>query len=531
MLFLRTVSNSRGSLLPLAIAVTLIMPAAPMAAVEKCNTAGSSATTLKWLDGNYAFHIDQIEESSDGVESWIVGQFKADGKGHITTMLFDSNGPTYTREQNGSLSNGTYEIGSDGRGELNLTTAGGAITECIAVAGLKNGVSGNGQFVEADDSGAAAHGVYYAQGASTATEASVKGSWAFGTQGAKVHTGGVVTRQAAAGYIALNGAGKVTGELDLSNDKTSGSSFVNQYIAKASISGTYSVASTGRGELALELSDDGSKQAANFVFYTAGPGAMLLLQSDDADSGGDNLGSMAGRALLRTVTSFSNATLSGSSVFIGNGIVSSGDVGAPKTQAGLLHWDNGTVSGAVDVNKNGKITLATDNPISAHYSVDAEGRVTFAGASVAGAAPFFYLAGPNSGFGVEADVSVDAFDLFDQSVPSGGFKADSFSGGYAIGSIWWGFLGQTAQSGEAVADGATKTATADLDSNQDGQISIGDVSSVDFVPAANGRFTLVDHGQTTTALYFVSTDLAFGVKISGDAENALTEVDFFEQNP
>ncbi len=508
---------------------TISMPV--YAAVAKCNSTGSSATTLKWLSGNYGFHIDQIDLTGDGVVSWIVGQFKADGQGHVTNMIFDSNGPTFTEDQNGEFSGGSYKIGSDGRGELNLTTPGGAISVCIAVAGLKNGVAGNGQFIEADSSDTVAHGVFYAQGGSAATEASVKGSWAFGVQGAKIHQGGVITRQAAAGYIVLNGAGKVTGELDLSNDKTSGSSLVNQYIAKASISGTYSVASDGRGKLALELSQGGSSQAVNYVFYMAGPGQMLLLESDDADSGGDNLGSSTGRALLRTVSSFSNATLSGSSVFIGNGVSISGDVYGPKTQAGLLHWDNGSASGAVDVNKNGKVTLATANPISAHYSVDANGRVSFGAASVAGTAPYFYLAGPNSGFGVESNTAVDAFDLFDQSVPSGGFKADSFSGGYATGSIWWGFLGQIAQSGEVVADSTTKVATADLDSNQDGQISLGDVSSADFEPAANGRFILLDNGHPSTALYFVSPDLAFGINISGAASQALSEVDFFEQNP
>lgn len=503
-------------------------------AVAKCNTAGSSATTLKWLSGNYAFHINQIDMTGSGVESWIVGQFKADGHGHITNAIVDSNGPSYNEEQKESLSGGSYEIGSDGRGELNFDTPGGAFTECVAVASLKNGVAGSGQFIEADSSDTVAHGVFYAQAGSAATGASVKGSWAFGIQGGKIHQGGVVTRQAAAGYLTLNGAGKVTvGELDFSSDKISSNSIVNQYRAKASIAGTYQVAADGRGTLALELEQGGSSQAVNFVFYMAGPGRMLLLESDKAYEETGGQGSMAGRAYQRTTSTFSNASLSGNSVFISNGLSTSGSIHGPKLEAGILTWDSGkgTLSGSADVNNNGKATTAEKNKFTADYSVDAQGRVTTSEVSGGGGAPTFYLVGPNWGFGVQNNIAVNASQMFPQTAPAGGFKASSFSGGYAIGSIWYGFIDQIAQSGEIVADSSNATAAAYIDMNMAGVIALNQASTVKFEPAANGRFLLSEHSTPNTALYFVNRDLAFGIDISGQPWSSLMELDFFEQNP
>jgi hypothetical protein len=501
-------------------------------AVAKCNTAGSSAATLEWLKGGYAMHVEDIDMAGNGDISWMVGEFSANGKGGLTAIA-DFNGPANDTEQSGEFS-GTYKIGSDGRGLLNMETPGGTLSFCIALDAMKNGVAGGGQMIEADSSDEVAHGVFYAQGGSTATEASVKGSWAFGIQGAKIHQGGVETRQATAGYLTLNGAGKVTvGELDLSNDKISGSSFANQYLAKVTVTGTYKVAANGRGTLSLELEQGGSSQAVNFVFYIAGPGQMLLLESDPPDKDGDNLGSMAGRAYLRTTSTFGKSSLSGNSVYIANGLAINGHIYGPKLQAGILKWDsgNGTISGSADVNDNGHVTTAAENTFTADYSVDANGRVTTGEVSGGGGSPTFYLVGPNWGFGVQANTAVDASEMFPQTAPAGGFKASSFSGGYSLGSLWYSFIGQTAESGEVVADSAAATAAADIDMNMAGVIALNQTSTVKFEPAADGRFLLAEHSTPNTALYFVNRNLAFGIDISGQPWSNLMELDFFEQNP
>jgi hypothetical protein len=501
-------------------------------AVAKCNTADSSAATLGWLKGSYAMHLDLIDMTGSGDASWIVGEFSADGKGGFTAIA-DLNGPSYNNENSAQFS-GTYKVGSDGRGQFNMETPGGLLNFCIALDAMKNGVAGGGQMIEADSTDEVAHGVFYAQDASHFTEASVKGSWAFGTQGAKINQDGVALRQASAGYLTLNGAGKVTGgELDLSSDKTSSSSLENQYLAQAAITGTYTLAANGRGTLALKLSQGGSSQAVNFVFYMAGPNQILLLESDPPDKDGDDLGSMVGRAYLRTTSDFSKASLSGNSVFISNGLSTSGSIHGPKLEAGILKWDssNGTVNGSADVNENGKVTTAAENTFTAHYSVDAHGRVTTGEVSGGGNAPVFYLVGPNWGFGVQADTAVDASELFPQTAPAGGFTAGSFSGGYSLGSLWYSFIQQTAESGEIVADSSAATAAADIDMNMAGDIALNQASTVKFEPAADGRFLLEEHSKPNTALYFVNKNLAFGIDISGQSWSNLMELDFFEQNP
>jgi hypothetical protein len=504
------------------------------AGLVDCVPAGSTATTLGWLKGAYSFHIDQIDMTGSGDPSWVLGRFTSDGEGHLTAGLYDSNGASYTEEHSGSFT-GSYAIGKDGRGlfTIKIPVGGGEYetqSYCMALDSMANGVAGAGQIVEDDASDTVAHGRFFAQGSGAAFSAA--SSWVFGLQGGQLSSSLVDARQAVAGYMTLNGKGTVSaGELDYSGDNVASNGTLQpKYQAETPITGTYKAPTNGRGTITLTVGGG----PAHFVYYEAGPGQILLGTTDVGyEPDGGNV-VFSGRGYLRTTSTFSNATLSGNTVLISNGLnVVSGKPDGPALRVGLLDWNGksgGKVSGSADVNQNGKVTLAAENPFSASYSVDAKGRVTVSDVSGGGGAPAFYLFAPDEGVGVQSGTATNFAQLFKQVVPSGGFKGTSLSGGYSAGSLWYGFIQQTATSGELVVDNANETFAVDFDGNLGGDI-MPDTGTLTYDPASDGRFLLKEHSGYNTALYFVSTDMGFGIDISGKAWSNLTEVNFFSPNP
>ena len=494
------------------------------AEVAHCTPKSPSAATNARLKGAYSFQLEQINLNHNDGLSWVMGTFNFNGAGKITSGLFDSNGPTYSKEQNGTLT-GTYSVGTDDRGLLTLRVPGstGLIDVCFALDTLVDGVATGGAMVEDDDSETAASGRFYAQGGSNLTKSSVKGSWAFGTQGGKITGGGTETRHTSAGYLTLNGAGEITvGEIDLSEDKyESDATPVNQYLAQVPLKGTYTLAASGRGTITLDLPAGSTPANFHQVFYVAGPDQILLLDSDVGETSPTNaldtnnaIG--AGRALKRTATTFNNATLKGTSVFLSTSLSKNTSITYGRDlQAGILKWSGaGKLAGSFDDNDAGTVTLAPSNTISADYAVDAEGRVTLSGTS-GGKSPVFYLAGPNEGFGVEADFSVPFMRLENQTVPSGGFKATNFSGAYSVGSLWYSFVEEPAVSAEITADDTTLSLAGTQDSNTTGDIAVDQSFSLTFTPATTGRFLFKDGSNTNSAVYFVSPDKAYSLPIGG----------------
>jgi hypothetical protein len=490
-------------------------------ALAQCKPTSPSATTNARLKGTYSFEIEQIDLTDSGYGSWTLGAFTADGKGNVVAGLFDSNGPHYSSEQNGKFT-GIYSIGNDNRGLLALSIPGstGTIDFCLALDSITSGVAGAGEMVEDDSSETVGHGRFYAQGVSAIAESSVKGSWAFGTQGSKISGGGEETRHASAGYLTLDGKGSLTvGEIDVSDDSyNSSDDLENQYLSKVPVKGTYTLAASGRGTVTLTATQGGQSETFHEVFYVAGASQILLLDSDDgyaSSTNGDKNGTItAGKAWLRTTSTFNNETLDGTSVLVSQGITFNGSSTAVerKIGAGILDWNGaGSLKGSMDENSAGTITLAPGNTISANYAVDAEGRVTLSGGG-GGSAPTFYLSGPNQGFGLDPNVGVGFYQLENQTVPAGGFKATSYNGAFSVGSLWYGFVQETAASAEIAVDGATESLTGTMDLNQGGDIAVDQTFKLTFTPSATGRF-LLKESSVNGALYLVSPTKAYTVSI------------------
>jgi hypothetical protein len=503
--------------------VSLPMYAAP----AQCTPKNSSATTLAWFTGGYAFHLEQVYLSDGNADAFTLGAFTADGKGNITGGIFDTNGPLFPKVQSGTFT-GTYAIGTDGRGIANISipqSGGGPAIErsfCLAIDTISGGVAGAAQMLEADATDVVAHGRMFAQGGSDFTESSVKGSYAFGMQGGKLVEEGYVLRRAVAGYMTLDGAGKVsTGEIDSSNDDVDGSTgtIENSYNAQVSISGTYTLASTGRGTLTLTSAGGG----AGLIFYVTGGNQILVMSSEPGvGSPGVTNDVEVGRGFLRTATTFSNATLSGTSVFIENGVAIDGTSFGPKTGAGILTWDGkGDATALSDENDAGTVKL--DKSSSGSYTVDSNGRAVLS-SSGSSTEVAVYLVGLNAGFGVSNDTSVTSVEMDNQMVPSGGFTGSSIAGPFSEGSKWYSFVGQTAFGGEFTVDDTAETFASALDRNKDGAITIDQTAALTYDPAADGRFQVDIKGTANYILYWVSDKEGYAVDITTNPWPVLTEI-------
>jgi hypothetical protein len=496
-----------------------------------CANSGSGNAALS---GVYSFQFTGINPSN-GQANLNAGTFTADGKGGITAGLSDTNGPYFTSEEQPAFT-GTYSVGSDDRGLLTLNYTGGSTAYlCFALNSFSNGVAGGGSLVSDLTNKQSDAGAFYAQGSTSLTLSSVKGSWALGIQGAKAESSsGPALRGASAGYVTLDGQGGVSaGELDTSQDALVSSTLTNTYKSQLSVTGgSYTLDPSGRGTLTLNYSGGGT---GNFIFYVAGTNQIYLLSSDAGNNGANAV--LAGRALLRTATSFSSASLSGNSVFVEhqasetNSETNSYD--HRLVQAGILAWQSGgKYTETYDQNDAGNVTL--EKTSSSTYSVDSNGRVTINGTSPA---VFAYLVGPNEGFAVSGNPGVSFEYFLNQTATN--FGDSGFNGDFSEGSLWYGYEEQRANSGEVASNGE-----GSLSGNLDVSALVGGVDvepraprlesirrpapmvvSVDdtYSASSGGRYIVSSGGNPVEALYLVSPDKAYAIDISGSIWQPLEE--------
>jgi len=492
------------------------------------------------LQGAYSLHFSQIDPTNSGQLSMTVGSFSADGAGNITAGQTDSNSPYYSSPKQASFT-GSYSIGEDDRGLLTLNYAGGPTSYfCFALDSIANGVAASGRLVSDQSNVQVDSGAIIAQGASGNTLSSVKGSWAFGLQGVKLDgNNGEPTRQARAGYLTLDGAGHVSaGELDMSGDKyDSDSSLSNVYTPQTGLSGTYTMNASGRGTISLTIA--ACSCTSKSVIYAAGPNEILVLTTDAGGKGASPV--MIGKSYLRTTSTFNDSSLSGKSVFVGQGVTNTNAsyYSNRVIEAGILSWSGtGTLSETSDQNDAGNVTLQQTS--SGGYSVDANGRVTLNQTSPAA---YAYLVGPNQGFSVRGNLGVDFQYLENQIVPSGGFNASSLNGGYSDGSLWYGFEQQKAKSGEIESNGSGGlTGSLDVDpllggtvdgmprrsildfADNAGPVAMDQAVSEAYTATATGRFVVNYDSLPWESIYLVSPNKGYAIDISGAPWQPLEEL-------
>ena len=425
------------------------------------------------LKGDYAFTFDGMTTGggNNSTPFAAVGRFTSDGAGNLTNGELDTNGVGLPEKLIAQSFTGTYSIGADNRGVMNLNIPGGGT---LAFAMMANG---NAKFVEIDAAGGhgtVGSGAMEKVDTTAYSTAKIVGDYAFGVAGLD----GSNNRTAIAGRFTANGAGTFT----------NGAADVNlsgMFSTLNVFSGSYMVTdgATGRGIMNMPPVVGGTPMNLNFVFYLVNAGKVFAMEMDAVTP----LTPLLNGAVLQQQTpilGFSNASLNGGMVIYLTGRAGSGCGGgtgpAPNVLAGLLTPDGiGTVGLTYDQNCGGAPTSVTGLPGT--YSVTSNGRAAF---RLGGAYVAAYMVSANQAFFIVPDSSV----LFGFAEPQavGPFTNSTVKGSYGGSTTTPATLGVAIFSGEFTADGAIPT---------------GNITGTEDTGAASGP-TL---GATVNATYSISS--------------------------
>src|SRR5262249_8293352 len=317
-----------------------------------------------------------------------VGSFTADGQGNISAGLEDVNNGFGVQ----SLTlTGTYSIGSDRRGTAFINTSAGPATWGFTM------VSSAHALLIRFDNLATASGAIDQQDTAAFSASALQGNYVFGLSGLGLNLSNI----GMAGGFRIDGAGGIsTGVLD-ANDG-------GALVLNSPLTGTYSVASSGRG-LASITSGFGTQ---NFVLYVVNTGDIKILESDSLP--------VTSGEILKAASPFGNAVLKGNYAFT---IAGQDNISFVPFAAGGLLSANGAghlTSVTIDVNDGGAISLGSST--TGTYSVNSAGRgfASFGNLQLA-----FYPA---------ANGSVQLAQIDSNGVTTGVARLQS-SGPFSVGSV------------------------------------------------------------------------------------------------
>ena len=463
------------------------------------------------LNGHYVLLATQRDNSSGTGFAFRGGTFVADGKGNITGGVTDFNSSAGLAA-NVAISSGTYTVGADGRGTATIVDANGSHTFAFALTS-----NARGQLIEFDNAGVTSG---YLRLQDQTAIATLSGPFVFSLFGDNAGP------FAAVGQLSFT-AGNITGTEDVSNLGTP------QQIP--SITGTYSVGTSGRGTMSLSS----ILGTTTFAFYIIDTSNVALV---DIDSVGVRT---SGSAYSQTTTTFSNSSL-GSNVYFTSGDVAAGT--KPYGQAGRFDTNSAAgqfANGVFDVNNAG---VATSNTpfATGNYSVSTTGR----GTMFNGTSNFiFYLASTKQGVIMQSDSGIVASGLLLQQQTgitgvTGGFEfvvAGATPNGATLQAIdaqvTTSGLGVLNGTGDMNATGKPVTSTASpaaltggfaLGAN--GRAVTGNNNNLKLTAPINGAPTIVS--SDSYVFYFVSPDRFVlltsdsGAVLSGIAERQCSDCTF-----
>ena len=480
------------------------------AAIRAQGTTGVNNAELK---GDYAFTFNGMTTGGSGGSTPFaaVGRFTSDGAGNLTNGVLDTNGVGVPEKLIDQAFAGTYSIGADNRGVMNLNIPGGGKLAFVMMA------NGTAKFVEIDASGGnGTVGSGSMEKADTTAYGTGKivGDYAFGVAGFDLSN----NRTAIAGRMTANGAGTFTGGAADANQSgmfTTLNIFASSYIVTDT--------SSGRGMLNLPPLAGGIPQNLNFVFYVVNSGKFFAMESDTPTPATPLLNG----AFLQQQTplgGFSNASLNGGMVMYLTGRVGSGcgnnSGAAPNVIAGLLTGNaTGGLTLTYDQNCGGAATSVTS--LAGTSSVDSDGRAAI---HLGGSYLVAYLVSSNEAFFIVPDSSV-LFGFGDPQTATP-LTNSSLSGAYAGLATVPMTLGVTIFSGEFTANGASPTGS--IAGSEDigapggasSGVSVSSAYSISSTPT-NGRGIFTGSVGGSSAIVYVVSPTKFVVISTADPNPAV----------
>lgn len=390
---------------------------------------------------------------------------------------------------------------------LTITSGGnGTRTFAFSLWSANNGVSGGGSVIEFDDNtgngtGTRDSGVLLKQDTSAFSTAQILGNYAFGLLGADSQT----NRFALAGEFYADGTGNLTNGLLDSDDSSSG------VASSVAWTGTYSVASNGRGTATITT----AQSSTNYACYVVSTTQLLMIETDSVGGGNP----LVGGSILQQAGNgqFGNSSLNGTSAFQATALQASNGGPLAQTQVGLFVTDgSGDSSLSSDLNTGGQLTSPASqctqlDPCT--YSVATDGRVTLSNSGFQNSQPVLYLVSQNEAFIVGTDASVTFGFMEAQS--GAPFSNASLLGTYAGGSIAPVVASVSNEVSAAAADGAGNlTFTSDISSVSG--LSQNQPSAGTYSVATNGRTLLTEGGNAAAILYLISPTQFFALSTGTD---------------
>ncbi len=426
--------------------------------------AANSCTTLtgeeSLLKGDYAFVLSGFDSS--GNPAFVGGVFVASGvpgSGNITAGTLDMNLVSGV-VTNTLTSASTYTLGQDStagyRGCMTLVTSAGTQNyrfSVDSVAGTPSSAS-DGHMVDFDTTGPFTMGILRQATSTAFSTTMITGNWAFGVAGPQsVASGG--TKQAIAGVLTLSN-GSASGVADTNvNGLTDNSAATKTPFPATPLtlsSGSYSIASNGRGTLSFTIpTSSGNATLHNFVYVVSSSEALIM----NSDTQSSISSAFIGRALQQSGT-FTTPIFNGLYVEYNSGVLSSS---TSSTQIGLVSASGsaGTYTYSGNANEAGVIANAASDPthlsLTGTFGVASNGRLTTTISH--GQAPVIYLVNGGLGFYLGGDTSSGSGYI--ESQTGGPFDNSSADGNYGEGGIYPEVSGVSDESGDATFIASTPT--------------------------------------------------------------------------
>jgi Putative Ig domain len=369
-------------------------------------TAGASNNAL--LSGQYSFLFKGFD--SGGAVA-LVGTVTLDGNGNVTTGQEDSSRGSGI--DTGITLTGTYSIGSDGRGTMQVSAADPRNPSNTIVANYQLALQSNGnvKFFE-NNSVSASTDVVGTHGEGILkpvvgpfAASSFSGNYVFEFSGVDFSN----AAEAFAGSLNANGAGVLS----------SGASDLNDAGTTNTGSATFVFAPPSKSQVTL-----------NFDFYFVTASDIFFVEVDTAGTVFTNPPRLSGEMILQQPgVAFGTSALSGVSVATGEGL----DGANATVFAGLLTSTacDGATAVSLSYDQNDAGTLSA--PVfGGTCSITSNGRVSFNG--LGSRASVAYLTGLGSGFLLGSDAGVTT-GMLEQQTP-GSYSVGSFVGEFAVGTAF-----------------------------------------------------------------------------------------------
>jgi hypothetical protein len=380
-------------------------------------TTGTTSSNSS-ITGTYSFLFNGFDDNGTVL---IGGDFLTDGTGNILSgneviNRVNPGGATYAVVS--ATLTGTYALGTDGRGTMQLIATNQKTAIFTANYLLAIDSNSNLHMIESDTTGNAGVGITHGSGimkqaVGTFSAANFSGNYAFEFNGRDY----LAAPEVLAGTVIADSGQTLTGMGDL-ND-------ASVYSPQMSLIGFFFVGSTnsvGQAEITFQPFT-GATQTLTFNFYFVSSSDIFFVEIDSAKAS-TPFPRLSGEMILQnTSTQFTDAVLQGSGVVSGTGLAGSNST----VLAGLLASTLGNGSATLSYTQNDAGTVTT-NSLSGSYQVQSNGRVGFTGLGSRLAAA--YLISPNQGFIIGSDTAV-TYGLLEQQTGAP-YSASSIQGSYAL---------------------------------------------------------------------------------------------------